>query len=349
MPSIKHQPLYELTRGEIVESTHIGSIAVVDSKGNLIAWSGDAYHITYLRSTAKPFQVLPFIEGGGPVEYGLTLPEIALLCASHSGTDEHIATLHSLQTKTGIHESDLACGVHDPYDTRTAEALRQRGEQPTSNRHNCSGKHTGMLAQAQYRGWSKSNYIDPGHPVQELILKTFSDITDVPLGQIHVGIDGCSAPNFAIPLYNTALAFARLCHPEDLNPQRAAACKTIVQAMCGAPFMVAGPGRFDTLLMEIACGRMISKGGAEGYQGLGLLPDAIEPGSKALGIAFKIEDGDLRGRARPPVALEILRQLSALSSSELESLSQFGPSLPVKNWREIEVGQARPSFKLIKN
>jgi len=344
MPPIKHEPLFELTRGWIVESIHIGSIAVVDSKGTLVAWVGDPYHATYLRSTAKPFQALPFVELGGPARFGLTSPEIALLCASHSGTDEHVAALQSLQRKTGVREDDLLCGVHEPYDEPAGNALRERGEIPTSNRHNCSGKHTGMLALARLQGWSLEDYLSTSHPVQKLILESFSEMTDVPVEKIQVGIDGCSAPNFAIPLFNTALGFARLCDPETLNPDRARACTTIIQAMTTAPRMVAGPGRFDTLLMEVSAKRIVSKGGAEGYQGLGLPPGAIHAGSPALGIAFKIADGDLRSRARPAVALEILRQLGVLTPIELENLSRFGPRLPLRNWREIEVGEARPSF-----
>lgn len=346
---IKHEPLFELTRGETVESTHVGSIAVVDSTGALIAWVGDPQHVTYLRSTAKPFQALPLIELGGPARYDLTSPEIALLCASHSGTDEHTAVLQSLQLKTGVQESDLMCGVHEPYDELTGKALRERGEPPTSNRHNCSGKHTGMLALARFQGWTTDDYLSVHHPVQKMILGSFSEITGVPVEQIRIGIDGCSAPNFAIPLYNTALGFARLSDPVAMSPDRARACRTIFQAMTAAPLMVAGPGRFDTLLMEVAAGKIVSKAGAEGYQGLGLLPGAIYPGSRAIGVAFKIADGDLRSRARPAVALEILRQLGALSPSEMASLSRFGPRLPVKNWREINVGEARPCFILVKN
>ena len=110
--------------------------------------------------------------------------------------------------------------------------------------------------------------------------------------------------------------------------------------------MVGGPGRFDTLLMEVTDGRIVSKGGAEGYQAIGILPNAIEPGSPALGIAFKVSDGDLRNRARPAVSLEILHQLNALSSAEEGKLAEFGPSLPLKNWREIEIGRTHPAFRL---
>ena len=138
-----------MTRGDIVESVHFGAIAAVDSTGKLVAWYGDPDLLTFTRSSAKPLQALPFLESGGMSYFDLTLQEVALLCASHSGTDEHMAVIQSIQAKTGVRESDLMCGVHTVYDRKTAEAMRERGETPTPNRHNCSGKHTGMLAFAR--------------------------------------------------------------------------------------------------------------------------------------------------------------------------------------------------------
>lgn len=339
-------PLYELSRGEFVESIHFGSIAISDNQGQLIAWYGNSDTFTFLRSSAKPFQALPFIEDDGQEYFGLTLKEVALICASHSGTDQHVSNVHNLQQKTGVAESELMCGVHPVFHQPTAEALRERGEEPTVSRHNCSGKHTGMLAFAHMNNWSSSNYLDSNHPVQERILKSFSEMSDYPLEDIGIGIDGCSAPNFALPLRSAAYAYAQLCDPVNFSEPRTDACRTITSAMTGYPFMIAGPDRFDTRLMEITEGRIVSKGGAEGYQAMGLLPNALGPGSPALGIAFKVSDGDLRNRARPAVALEILKQLEALSPSEQGELAQFGPSLPLRNWREIEVGHTNPSFKL---
>jgi len=339
-------PLYELSRGELVESIHYGSIAISDNQGQLIAWYGDPDTITYLRSSAKPFQALPFIEDHGQEHFGLTPKEIALICASHSGTDQHVSNVHDLQQKTGVAESELMCGVHPVFHQPTAKALRERGEEPAVSRHNCSGKHTGMLAFAHMHNWSSPDYLDPNHPVQERILKSFSEMSVFPLENIGVGIDGCSAPNFAVPLRNAAYAYAQLCDPVNFSEARTNACRTITSAMTSYPFMVAGPDRFDTHLMETTAGRIMSKGGAEGYQALGLLPNALGPGSPALGIAFKVSDGDLRNRACPAVALEILKQLEALSHSEQGELAEFGPSLPVRSWREIEVGHTNPSFKL---
>jgi L-asparaginase II len=339
-------PLVEITRGPIVESIHCGAIAVVDKNGRVLAGVGDPEIVTYPRSTTKPIQALPFVELGGPQHFGLTERELAILCASHTGTDDHFNVVSSIQAKIGVTEDDLLCGVHDPSDKPTAIAMRQRGDAPTPNRHNCSGKHTGMLAQAILRGLSKEEYIDPQHPVQQLIIKVFSEMTDMPVEQIGIGIDGCSAPVFALPLRNLAMAFARLGDPSELSPERAAACRQITHAMMTHPDMVAGPGRFDTIAMSLLEGRMFAKGGAEGYQGIGLLPGALGPGSPALGISFKIADGDQTGRARDVVAIEILRQLGLLSQAQIaEHLAEKAPR-PNTNWRQFVVGEIRPSFEL---
>lgn len=348
-------PVYELTRGQTVESIHDGAVAVVDVTGNLVAWYGDPDARTFLRSTAKPFQALPFIESGGQQEFGLTPKEIALICASHSGTNEHAAVARSIQSKSGVDESELLCGVHEPMDPVTAEALRRRNESPTPNRHNCSGKHSGMLAYTrlmQRRGQSLPQdlaYIDPTHPLQQEILNTFAEMCRVTVEQVAGGIDGCSAPNFAIPLRHAALGFARLSDPQagDVQPAaRAAACRTISGAMMSHPEMVGGPGRFDTRLMQTAQGRLVSKGGAEAFQGIGLMPGALGPGSPAIGIALKIADGDNRQMVRAAVSLEVLRQLNAISAAEQAALSDLGPRLPRYNWRKIEVGSCYPVLQL---
>lgn len=350
-----YEPVFELTRGETVESIHDGAIAVVDAGGKLVAWYGDPQGITFLRSTAKPFQALPFIEHGGHQAFGLTAKEIALICASHSGTDEHVAVARSIQAKAGVSESELLCGTHEPMDPVTAEALRARREPLTSNRHNCSGKHSGMLAYVHFKKQigealpDGTDYIDFNHPIQKEILQTFSEMCGLPVEAVHMGIDGCSAPNFAIPLYHAALGFARLADPETggVQPEaRRAACHTIAQAMMSHPEMVGGPGRFDTRLMQTTRGRMVSKGGAEAFQGIGLMPGALKPGSPALGIAMKISDGDERKQASNAVALEVLHQLGALSTEEMEALGDFGPHKSRYNWRKIEVGQAYPIFAL---
>lgn len=192
-------------------------------------------------------------------------------------------------------------------------------------------------------------YIDPEHPVQQLIRSTLAEMCDIALENIEMGVDGCSVPNFALPLRQVALGYARLCDPqagEVHPPARAAACQVITQAMIAHPEMVGGPDRFDTRLMEVGSGRFVVKGGAEGYQGVGIMPGALGPGSPALGIAAKIADGDLRSRARPAVILEILRQLGALQSADLLALKQFGPQQVITNWRKVQVGEGRPCFTL---
>ena len=344
---VNYRPVIELTRGSIVELIHFGAIAVVDVHGNLVASYGDMGTVTFLRSSAKPFQALPFIEKGGDKAFGLSEKEIAIMCASHSGTDEQVEVIQGMQAKIGVHEKDLLCGFHTPSHQETARAMILRGEEPSPIRHNCSGKHTGMLAHARLRNLPLENYLALDHPVQQSILKTFAEMCDLPVEKVILGTDGCSAPNFAVPLRNAALAYARICDPSEFPPERAAACQRIVHAMTTNPDMVGGPGRFDTLLMGVAQGRILSKGGAEGYQGIGLMPGALGPGAPALGIALKISDGDSGGRAVSCTTLEVLRQLGVLTAKEIETLDMFGPR-PLYNYRKIRVGEIRSCFTLVR-
>ena len=355
MPDSPYSPIFELTRGSTVECIHSGAVAVVDVSGNLVAWYGNPDTVTFLRSTAKPFQALPFFQHNGPAVLNLTEQEKAVICSSHSGTDEHVSVVRSIQKKAGVDEAELLCGVHPPYHQPTADRLHDHKEPLSPNRHNCSGKHTGMLAWLKLRRRSGEaipeaiEYIDPSHPIQNEILETFAEMCGLPVERVALGIDGCSAPNFAVPLRNAALAYARLCDPEAGNvmpAERAAACRTITSAMSANPEMVGGPGRFDTCLMQTTRGKLVAKAGAEGYQGIGLMPGARSPGSPAMGIALKIADGDDRKKARTAVALEVLRQLGALRPDELEGLAEFGPGSTITNWRNIPVGKAYPTFQL---
>ncbi len=349
-----YQLVVELTRGRIVESVHFGAAAIVDSSGRLLAWTGNPRVVTFLRSSAKPFQALPFIERGGDQTFHLTSKEVAILCGSHDGTDEHVEVIKGIQAKVGVQESDLLCGVHPPYHLPTQEAMRVRGEIPTPNRHNCSGKHTGMLAHARMRGLPISDYVNPEHPVQKTILEILDEMCSIAADQTEAGTDGCSAPNFAIPLYNAALGFARLCAPRGLSAERAAACRRITAAMMANPVMVGGSDRFDTRLMEACSGRIISKGGAEGYQAVGIMAGALGADSPGIGIVIKISDGDVAShsgfdpnlRARSIVALEIMRQMEYITGKELEAMADFGPLRPVLNWRKLVVGETRPVFTL---
>ena len=349
------QPIFETTRGDIVESIHYGSIAVVDSHGKLIASLGDPQTVAFLRSSAKPFQVLPFVERGGVEHFNFTLRELSISCASHEGSDMHVQTVKELQKKIGVEESNLQCGVHMPGDVAALKPMIVHDIHPTANHNNCSGKHTAMLAHAKMRGLPLENYLDINHPVQQDILATFADMCMIPSEQVHLGTDGCSAPNFAVPLYNAALGMARFCDPYALSEARAAACRKIANAMTTHPEMVSGYGEFDEQLMKTGEGRIVCKRGAEGYQIIGLLPGVLGKDSPGVGIAYKVSDGDASrmaddltssNRVRPAVSLEILRQLGALSSKQEQVLSPFGPVKSIENHRGIITGQSRPAFKL---
>jgi L-asparaginase II len=349
------QLLFEVTRGNIVESAHYGSIAIVDSNGKLISSYGDPKAVAFLRSSAKPFQVLPLVERGGVEYFQFTPRELAIACASHEGSDLHVQTVEGIQKRIGVDENQLQCGVHMPGDVDAFKSLIMNNKQPTANQNNCSGKHTAMLAYAKMRGLPPENYLAINHPIQQEIVATFAEMCQLSVNEVELGTDGCSAPNFAVPLYNAALAMARLCDTRGLSEARASACRKITSAMTTHPEMISAYGEFDEQLMRVSAGKILCKRGAEGYQIIGLLPDMFSPGSPGVGIALKVSDGDAArmsldlvhsARVRPAVTLEILRQLGALSSEQQQALAPFGPLKPVKNHRGIVTGQSRPAFKL---
>ena len=342
-----YAPLVELTRGGIVESMHAGSIAVADAHGRLVAGYGDPYLVAFLRSSAKPFQALPMVETGAAEAFALTPQELALTCSSHKGMDLHAQTAARIQARVGAGEHNLLCGVHEPGDSATALRLALAGLEPTPNRHNCSGKHSGMLVLARHHDWPLDDYINPRHPAQQCILETFAEMCGLPPADVVVGTDGCSAPNFAVPLVSAAAAYARLADPSKLPHRRANALRTLFYAMTAYPEMVSGPGGFDTEVMRRRPGQLVLKGGADGYQAIGLAPNALRPGSPALGVALKVADGG--SRAVHLVALEVLRQLGALADADfaaLEAEFNFAPHQTLRNFRGLVTGEARAVFTL---
>lgn len=340
-----HAPLVEVTRGDIVESIHYGAFCVADREGRLLAQAGHPDYVTYPRSSLKPFQALAFVEQGGAVNFGFLSEEIAIMCGSHAGTALHSSVLEGMHHKIGTTAEDLDCGVHWPYDTNTREAMKLAGQSPTVFHHNCSGKHTGMLALAQLQSLPVKDYLDLHHPVQETIRETIGELMGMHQGEMPVGIDGCSAPVYGIPMRKMAQAVAKMVESTGMGTARGEACQTITTAMMTNPVMVAGPGQFDTELMTVAKGKVFSKGGAEGYLIIGVLPGKITKESPGIGIAIKIADGDARGRARSSVALTILEAMGVLDGNDLSNLESYG-NVPVRNWRELEVGQVRPVFPL---
>jgi L-asparaginase II len=233
----------EVVRGELVESSHKVHCAVVDSEGRLRAALGDPDTVTYFRSGAKPFQAIPLIRDGAFDRFGISLEELALCCGSHSGEARHLEVVVSLLRKIGVDSEALACGAHPPIDERARRDLAEQGIEPMRLHNNCSGKHAGMLALARAHGWETVGYHRPEHPVQGRILSELSRWAGVPFEAIGLGIDGCGAVCFALPLRQMAFAYASLAGAARSGERDAT---YIVGAMTSYPDMVGGEGRLDT-------------------------------------------------------------------------------------------------------
>jgi len=324
-----HVPLTAISRGGMIESLHSGSIAVVDRAGNLLYAAGDPEVLTFTRSALKPLQALPFVAAGGVERFRYALPEVALLCASHSGEPRHVEAAADMLAKAGNTAADLQCGTHAPLQ------FDARGEVPPPPpylplAHNCSGKHSGMLAHCVACGYGKHDYLAFGHPLQQAIRGAVSAFTDVPEEALVAGVDGCSAPNYAIPLANLALAFARLA-AADVDPQFGRAPRTLADAMTAHPEMVSGERRSDLTLARAGRGDWVCKIGAEGVQAMGIR-------SRGWGIAIKVADGNTRGLH--PATVAALDQAGLLDATARQALADVAhPAL--RNFRGIVTGDAR--------
>ena len=328
--------LVDVVRGNIVESEHWGHIAVVNSEGEVLYSKGNPNKVTFARSSMKPLQAIPIVETGAADTYQLEPADLSLACASHSGEDQHTDRVKTILNKLGLTTESLKCGTHPPRWQETYERLMKSGTEITAEYNNCSGKHSGMLTTAIHMGESLEDYYKTDHPVQKRIIEVISDLTETPVDEIEIGIDGCGVPVHGIPLKNLAFGFAKMANPVSQPEKRKNAIEQVTSAMMAAPEMVGGTDRFCSDFMRIEEGRMFGKAGAEGVYCIG----DLETG---LGIAIKIEDGN--GRATSPVAVEVLKQLGLLTEEQDELLKEYHyPSL--KNARQEVIGQIRPVFSL---
>ncbi|MDQ3148777.1 MAG: asparaginase [Chloroflexota bacterium] len=343
--------LVEVTRGDRVESIHRGSIAVAAPDGSLIGSAGDPDQFIYLRSSAKPFQLAPFVASGRFDEYRLGTEALAIMAASHSGEDQHVRLVQEILRRSGLTGTVLQNQVHPPFDTETAHRLIRDGEQSTVLRGNCSGKHAGMVLFAKASGWPLDSYWHPEHPVQRLALETISALSDVPIERVATATDGCGVVSFGMPLRGLALAFARLADPSAVaDPPLREALIRIRDAMMSHPELVAGARRrIDTALMRAYPTRIISKGGAEGVLAMGLPPGALPPsapyGDGPMGIAAVIEDGNTARRGGDVVSVEILRQLGLATDPLPGSLAEYA-SPAILDTRGEPAGTVHPAFRL---
>jgi len=315
--------LVSFTRGNQIESWHRGAVAVVGPSG-LEHELGDARAPTYWRSAAKPFQTASALLAGVVDRFDLGPAEIALMCASHNGEDKHLAGVRAMLERGDLGAGDLQCGVQTPFDRQSADALVKRNEEPTVLHNNCSGKHAGMLLTCRVlgsqgsKGAPTASYLDRERPVQRRILETIARVAEIPAGNLETATDGCSAPTVYAGLVYLAIGFRNLATPDHAQESDRSTLTLIRQAMCAHPDMVAGRNRIDTALMRAGNGLFVSKIGAEGVFGCGVV-------DRGIGIAIKIDDGN--ERAFVPVMLAMLRKLGVLAEPMVAELGPFGESV----------------------
>ena len=328
--------LVEVTRGGAVESRHRGCAAVVRADGQVIAAWGDVAAEVFPRSAIKPLQALPLIETGAAEAFAVSDAEIALACASHNGEAAQVARVTDWLARIGLGIGDLECGAQWPRWDRDSHALVRRGESPTPATNNCSGKHAGFLTTALHKREPTAGYTDPAHPVQQRVLGVFEQMSGARMTGAPCGVDGCSAPTWAMPIGNLAMAMAQLAAPDELPPARAAAARRVHGAMTTHPDLVAGADRYCTEVMTAGAGALLVKTSAEGVY-CGALLDY------GLSIALKCDDG--ASRASELIMTALLLHLE-LAEGDLKKRLEALARPVITNWRGLHVGEARPAGPL---
>lgn len=323
--------LVEIYRAGVLESFHRGVICVVNEAGKIIYSQGNVNQICYPRSAMKFVQVLPLIESGGIERFGFTLEEVAVMCGSHNAESEHLKAVNSILSKIGLDKSYLFCGPQYPTSKKDADALIRKNEKPHHIHNNCSGKHAGMLALCKLMNVSINDYINPHHPIQQLILECVEEMYEYPKEKMVTALDGCSAPVYSMPVYNQAVAYKNVIYPEKFPPKRRAACKAVVQAVSSHPFMVAGTGRYCTDMMQVCGKRIVGKTGAEGIFCLGLREEK-------MGVCIKIDDGKMLPQYN--VAQSFIEATNIFTREQLQPLHHYVED-ELKNCNEFNAGKIK--------
>lgn len=329
-------PLVEVTRGSITECIHRGNVVVVNNKGKILYKAGDAFYNTYFRSAAKPVQALNVLKSGASDRFGFTDKQLAVMCSSHYAEPIHIETINEILAKIGLEHTNIKGGVVTSLNAEYALKLAYDKVKLNSLFSDCSGKHAGMLAVCKHQNYSLKNYLSANHPCQQDILSIISEICQIEVENINIGIDGCSAPVHAMPIYNMALCFARLANPDEICQPMSSYCNRIFNAMTNYPEMISGTGGFCTELIKHASKKLIGKVGAEGVYCVGVK-------DMNIGIAVKIESGSMA--MLPPVIYKIINELNILNESEKLNLKKY-KVMDNLNDIETKVGEIRPAFEL---
>lgn len=313
--------LCEFRRAGMTESVHRVR-AVVLAEGRVAFSRGDGAGPVFWRSCAKPLQAYAVVECGAAEAYGLEGPELAVMAGSHGGEEEHVRAVRSILRKARVPVGALRCGAHPPLSSRGLRELYRAGRRPTPLHNNCSGKHAGMLAAARRLRAPLEGYLNLDHPVQRANLRAVARFSGVAPGRIRIGIDGCSAPTFALPLRALARAAAAFAASPDPS------ARYVREAMMAFPDRV---GRPCASLMAAAPGRLLAKGGAEGVY-LCAVP------ARRAGIALKVDDG--QARAVVHVLAALLRTLGLLEAEDLARVAQVADPV-LRNHAGLAVGEVR--------
>ena len=303
-----------ITRGKNIESIHNVKCLIINQKKEIILTTKNDNDLIFPRSSIKIFQAIPFIKSKASSKFKLSPKQIALSCSSHCGELFHIKELEKWIKKINIPIDNLLCGIHNPINKKYSEKLLLKGKKPNQLHNNCSGKHLAMISSCLSNNFSINNYLDFFHPHQINIRKTLELFSENKILKNNFGIDGCSAPQYALSYTSLSIALLNLINSYYSKFDNADEVKLLISNILKFPEMIGGTNRFDSYLIKVSDKRIFCKGGAEGVILFAHLT------KKIVGI-IKIEDGN--ERAIPSALSKIFKHLKITDAKENEKLSNW--------------------------
>ena len=301
MNSSQAVDLIVVERNGFIESRHSGVAVAVDASGKILTALGDPHGLVYPRSTLKPFQAMASMQSGVPLRGA----EVALACASHIGSAEHMELAKIMLSKAKVSVDDLQCpeawSAHE--STRIEQVLDGEGKSKLA--FNCSGKHAAFLWACTENGWDTKTYLSPEHPLQQRVIEVVEEYAGEKIS--HLGVDGCGAPVPVISLAGLARAVSKLAQAPG-NKHSDARAATIATAMLDYPWAVQGHDMPNTVVMEDL--GVIAKLGAEGV--------LVLAAPNGTAVAVKMLDG--AGRGADILGLTLLAHAGAINAEQLAGI-----------------------------
>lgn len=244
-----HKILLTTKRNDILDCCYYGSVFLANKNAIYKSFGCNCDSITFMRSLAKPLQASIMADCDIVRDFKLSKKEIAIFCASHSGSPSHVKLLERLVKRFNIKKSDILLQAQYPLDMRNFKGRK------TKLQNNCSAKHIMMILMSKYLGFDIKDYLNPNGRLQKLIQKKQFELSG--FNSDILTYDGCASPLWGLSYKNIIDSYFNLFHTKKYD--------FIFDSILKNPYLFGGFDRLDTEIITLSNKKLFSKVGAGGF------------------------------------------------------------------------------------